>query len=100
MKTTLRLAVVFLFAALPLTVAKANAEHGMQLHDKNCISCHAARFGNDGTEIYTRPNHRIKNLAALKKQVNFCKDNIGLTWFDDDVDDVVKYLNKTFYQFK
>ena len=99
MKKTMQFILLFFPGVLPVT-AYADIENGMRLHEENCISCHALRYGNDGTEIYTRPNHRIKNLAALKKQVNRCKDNIGLTWFDDDVNDVVEYLNKTFYQFK
>jgi mono/diheme cytochrome c family protein len=99
MKKSLLLTLFFLLGLAPF-VANADAENGMKLHDGNCISCHASRYGNDGTEIYTRPNHRMKDLAGLKKQVNFCKNNLGLTWFDDEVDDVTEYLNKTFYQFK
>lgn len=99
MKTALQLTLLFSLAALPFS-ANAGIERGMKLHEENCIACHASRYGNDGTEIYTRPNHRIRNLAALETQVRRCKDNIGLTWFDDEVDDVVNYLNKTFYQFK
>lgn len=99
MRTTLSLMLLLPLAVLPFG-ANADIERGYQLHEENCIACHASRYGNDGTEIYTRPNHRIKNLAALVKQVRRCKDNIGLTWFDDEVNDVTEYLNKTFYQFK
>jgi hypothetical protein len=38
-------------------------------------------------------------LPNLGKQVRFCKDNLGLTWFDDEVNDVIHYLNKDFYKF-
>ncbi len=99
MKITLQLSLFCLLNTLPYA-ATADTDNGMKLHDENCIACHASRYGNDGTEIYTRPNHRIKDLAGLRKQVNFCKDNLGLTWFDDEVNDVADYLNKTFYQFK
>ncbi len=100
MKTTLQFILFSLLAILPFAATNADTTHGMQLHEENCIACHAARFGNDGTEIYTRHNHRVKNMEALNKQVNRCKDNLGLTWFDEDVNDVTDYLNKTFYQFK
>jgi hypothetical protein len=32
-------------------------------------------------------------------QVRFCKDNLGLAWFDDEVNDVIGYLNKEYYRF-
>jgi len=99
MKTLLPIAVLSVFSALP-PIVSADTAQGMKLHEENCIACHASRYGNDGTEIYTRPNHRIRDLAALKKQVNRCQNNLGLTWFDDEVDAVVDYLNKTFYQFE
>lgn len=99
MKKSFHLVLFCTLASLGQT-ADADVERGMALHEANCISCHASRYGNDGTEMYTRPNHRIKDPAGLRKQVNFCKDNLGLTWFDDEVDDVAEYLNKTFYQFK
>lgn len=99
MKKSLQLVLFYSLASIGQSVG-ADTERGMALHDANCISCHASRYGHDGTEMYTRPNHRIKDHAGLRKQVNFCKDNLGLTWFDDEVDDVAEYLNKTFYQFK
>lgn len=99
MKIALQLSLFCLLGVLSMPT-NADVENGMKLHEGNCIACHAARYGNDGTEIYTRPNHRMKNLAGLRKQVNFCKNNLGLTWFDDEVNDVADYLNKTFYQFK
>ena len=39
------------------------------------------------------------DLAQLGKQVRFCKDAVGATWFDDEVDDVIEYLNATYYKF-
>lgn len=92
--------------ALPLLLAlwapaqAADIKKGEQLVNTQCISCHAARFGNNGSEIYTRPDRRVTSLVGLKKQVIRCRDNLGLTWFDEDVDDVVAYLNKQFYKFK
>jgi hypothetical protein len=64
------------------------------------VSCHASLFGDNGTSIYTRPNRRVHSLEALKRQVNLCKNNLEITWFDDDVADVVAYLNRSYYKFK
>ena len=70
----------------------ADIDNGDDLHFSNCTGCHDA-------SVYTRDDRRVKNLAQLGTQVRFCKDTLGLTWFDDEVNDVVKYLNQTYYHF-
>lgn len=101
MKTMIRLAALP-FALLLLAPASqaADAKRGEQLHNSQCVSCHAGRFGNNGNDIYTRDNRRVTSLAGLKKQVTRCRDNLKVVWFDEDVDDVTAYLNKQFYKFK
>lgn len=95
-----------LFIAIVLstaTVATAHAadiKRGQQLHDANCISCHASMMGGDGTSIYTRPDRRIGSLDRLRTQVTRCKDNLGMTWPEQDIEDVVSYLNASFYKFE
>lgn len=70
----------------------ADMDNGDDLHFSNCTGCHDA-------SVYTRDNRRVGNLARLETQVRFCKDTLGLTWFDDEVEDVIEYLNKTYYHF-
>jgi len=84
-----------IFAALLATgsYALADAEHGQQLHDKHCMKCH-------DTGVYTREDRRVANQDALVKQVKRCELNLGLQWFDRDVNDVVQHLNQSFYKFK
>lgn len=77
----------------------ADIERGKQLHDANCIHCHASIMGGNGTAIYTRPDRRIESLPALQKQVRRCKNSLGISWPEDQVQDVVAYLNQTFYKF-
>ena len=79
-----------LLGALPATQA-ADAERGKQLVDKHCTSCH-------DDKVYTRENRRVTTLDGLKKQVKRCELNLGLTWFDEDINDVVNYLNSTYYK--
>ena len=81
---------VLLLGALPATQA-ADAERGKQLVDKHCTSCH-------DDKVYTRKNRRVTTLDGLKKQVKRCELNLGLTWFDEDINDVVSYLNSTYYK--
>jgi mono/diheme cytochrome c family protein len=76
----------------PLAAHAVNVEHGKALHDENCVSCH-------DTSVYTRPDRRIKSLDSLKTQVQRCEVSQALQWFDQDVDDVMAYLNTHFYKF-
>lgn len=80
----------------PLAVA-ADLANGKALHDGNCTQCHTTMFGGDGSGIYTRDNRRVKSLPGLDKQVRFCAQNLGHTWFDDEIGDVSNYLNSDFY---
>lgn len=75
----------------PLAQA-ADIKRGEQLHNDRCMRCH-------GNEVYTRSDRRIKSLDKLGAQVRFCKNQTGVMWFDDEVDDVIHYLNKSFYKF-
>ena len=75
-------------------------KRGKQLLEENCIKCHADMVGGDGSKIYTRENRRIDSLAGLNKQVHRCKNSLGVSWPEDQIADVVAYLNKTYYKFK
>lgn len=79
--------------------AKADAKAGKVLHQQNCIACHASSFGGDGSEMYTRPFHKIESQSALLTQVRNCNTNIGLKWFEDEELNVAAYLNQTYYKF-
>lgn len=65
---------------------------GEALHANNCVRCHT-------TEVYTRPDHKVKDLAGLTKQVNTCNIMLEMKWFDEDVQSVSSYLNEHFYKF-
>jgi mono/diheme cytochrome c family protein len=63
------------------------------LVEQNCTSCH-------GSEVYTRSDRRVDSLDALHSQVRMCEQNLGLTWFDDQVDAVSALLNREYYRFE
>jgi mono/diheme cytochrome c family protein len=77
---------------LSTPVAVADAERGKKLHDQHCTKCH-------GTNVYTREDRFVQDMAGLRKQVERCHLSAGAKWFDEDVDDVVEYLNASFYRF-
>lgn len=92
---------LFFYFSLMLVsaVAQADITNGKELHDANCTSCHIDMQGGDGSGIYTRENKRIESYPALIKQVKRCRDSLGVPWPDEHVNDVVEYLNSTFYKY-
>jgi hypothetical protein len=88
-------AAVILLGIVDGAVAADNptAPSGPSLHEKNCLRCH-------GSEVYTRPNHRVTSRSALEAQVRTCDQSIGLQWFDDEIKAVADYLDHTYYHFK
>ena len=70
----------------------ANIEHGKTLVEQHCTRCHDAR-------VYIRPDRRIASFGALKNQVKRCEQSQSLEWPQPNIDDVVAYLDATFYKF-
>lgn len=92
-----------LFVGLVIPPSSAFAydlNNGKELHDQNCVSCHASLVGGDGSGIYTRENRKIESFPALDKQVRRCRDSLGMPWPEEQIEDVLHYLNAEFYKFK
>jgi mono/diheme cytochrome c family protein len=79
---------------------KPDPKRGQALVEKNCISCHVSMYGGDGSEIYLRPDRKIKNLRQLEARVAGCNANIGAGLFPEEEADVIAYLNQKYYKFK
>ena len=78
-----------------------NKKNGNVLHGENCRSCHDSMFPDGkGDDIYDEDLRKIKSSKALHSMVEFCATNNGLAWFEEEVIDVSKYLNQTFYKFE
>ena len=75
-------------ATLPGDAAK-----GKKLHDASCTSCH-----NDS--VYKRTDHKIKSLEGLTGQINNCEHMTDIKLGKTQMNDLVKYLNETYYKFK
>ncbi len=86
----------FLFS-LPFSVLAAalpgDAANGKKLYDANCTSCH-----NDS--VYKRQDRQIKSIEGLKEQIGSCGHMTNITLAKPQVNDLVKYLNDTYYKFK
>ncbi len=73
--------------------AAGDATNGEKLFTTSeCLSCH-------GTEVFTAPDRKIKDLKALDTQVRLCDSNLNTNWFDTEIHDVVAYLNQQYYKF-
>ncbi len=78
-----------------LTGFSAYAEatsNGEQLHASKCQGCH-------DNSVYTRANRFIKNRAALHEQVNRCHKQVRADWTDQQINNVVNYLDSQYYKF-
>ncbi len=73
---------------------------GKSMVEKQCIACHAERFGGDGSAIYTREYRLVKSSRGLLAQIRNCNTMLGLKWFEDEELHVANYLNKTYYKFE
>lgn len=80
-------AIIFSAAA-----SAADVSNGSDLHAESCVQCH-------DSAAYTREDRKVSNLPKLGTQVRFCKNNLGVSWFDDEVDDVIGFLNQEYYHF-
>jgi mono/diheme cytochrome c family protein len=72
---------------------QGNGTNGQRLHETNCIGCH-------DSSVYTRPEHKVRSLDALKHQLAGCGHMTNKTFSEAQTRDLVKYLNDRFYHFR
>jgi cytochrome c2 len=79
--------------------ATGNADEGKKFFEQNhCNKCHIEMMGGDGSEIFTRPEHKVRSAAQLVKQINFCSGNIGVKLTAQDEQNLGAYLNQHYYK--
>ncbi|HAU42290.1 MAG TPA: hypothetical protein DCW50_09615 [Gammaproteobacteria bacterium] len=92
---------VLLVVSLPvLALLAGEAEDGGPLHDQFCLGCHVSMFGGDGSAIYLRSERRVNSIEGLMGQVAFCNEQINVDLNEYEIDDIVAYLNESYYQFE
>lgn len=65
---------------------------GKVIHDQQCVACH-------DSSVYTRPNRMVKSVEGLIGRVNFCNRQLNKKLTDDQVNDIINYLDKQYYHF-
>ena len=91
----------YLVVALPLAMALALCaqstaqpapSRGELLYQTHCVACH-------DTQVHWRDRKLATDWTGLSEQVRRWQANAGLGWTNDEIDDVVRYLNTTIYRF-
>lgn len=86
--------------ALALATLLGDPEQGGVVLDANCSGCHVGMYGGDGSEIYTRPDHRVQTVEGLMQQVEICNVNaLKGALSADQLDDITAHLNETYYKY-
>ncbi|HPE58954.1 MAG: hypothetical protein KDI15_11460 [Thiothrix sp.] len=82
-----------LLLSTTVLAAQPDPENGRKLFSESrCLSCH-------GIDVFTRIDRKVKNIQQLESRVRSCDANLSTNWFDDQILDVVAYLNQMFYKF-
>ena len=76
------------YAELP-----GDSAEGKRLHDANCMGCH-------DTGIYTRKDQLVRSFDALKTQLGSCSHMAKKEFSAIETQNIIKYLNDQFYQFR
>ena len=66
---------------------------GKRLYDANCMGCH-------DTSVFTRKDRLVQSLDALKKQLVSCSHMAEKKFSASEMQDLLKYLNDQFYDFR
>ena len=93
MKLLLCVPVMTLLALSAHAAVLGDGVEGKRLHDANCTGCH-------DSSVYTRKDHRVQSLEALKEQVENCTHMAQKEFSSAETKNIVKYLNERFYKFK
>lgn len=78
--------------------ARGNAHEGQTIAERDCVSCHAAKFGS-ADAIYLRRDRRVTTPAQLLAQVQRCNAELAKGYFPDEEESVAAYLDRDFYRF-
>ena len=87
-----------LFAASALLCAVALADpsdspsRGELLYSTHCIACHTA-------QVHWRDQKQATDWDTLEKQVRRWQAADMLQWSEDDINEVTRYLNDSYYHF-
>lgn len=74
------------------TQAGRDATRGELLYSTHCIACHSA-------QVHWREKKLATDWATLRSEVRRWQGIAGLSWSDDDIAQVARYLNSLYYHY-
>ena len=93
LRRTGMLAAAACLCAAALAQTGTEATRGELLYSTHCIACHT-------TQVHWRDQKLARDWATLSQQVRRWAGNAGLGWSDEEIVDVARYLNATYYRFE
>jgi mono/diheme cytochrome c family protein len=75
------------------TQLKVGEARGALLYSTHCAACHTSK-------IHWREKRLVTDMESLKQQVRRWQASIDLGWTEDEIADVVRYLNAVYYNFQ
>lgn len=78
---------------MPAPAVAENFRRGQELYGDHCDACH---------DSLTHPGkeQKVKSLSELRKRIASWADHTGQYWGNSEIDDVLYYLNKSYYHFE
>ncbi len=64
---------------------------GQMLYGNHCVACH-------NSQVHWRDNKVVTDWVSLKLQVRWWQGTARLNWSEDEIDDVARFLNDTYYR--
>ena len=86
-------AAIVLAALVARAGAAPPASRGELLYTTHCIACHS-------TQMHWRDQRRATDLDSLREQVRLWQGRAQLSWTEDDIAEVTRYLNERIYRFE
>ena len=75
---------------IPLATAQ---DRGQQLYENHCLSCHEST-------VHIRGDKRATSFNDIQYQVGRWSEVLSLSWTEEEINDVVNYLNARYYQYQ
>jgi hypothetical protein len=76
---------------------EASVAAGRAIAERDCVACHRQKYGSPES-IYLRADRRVNTFAQLKAQVARCNTELATQYFPEEEEQLVDYLNHTFYR--
>ncbi len=75
-------------------------KEGKKVLEEKCSGCHVARFGGDGSAMFTRSDRKASSAASVLAWVQRCNVNTKTGLGAEQEDGVAAWLNQAYYKFK